>query len=128
MNGGTHFSKIDLKQAYLQLPVDKACKGLLTKPKGLYRYIRMTFGIASAAAIWQRTIEQVLQGIPGIQCILDDMVNTGKTDKEHIRNLEMVLKRLRQKGLCANLKKCEFFKENITFCGHMIDRHGLHKT
>lgn len=103
-------------------------QGAAHQAKGIIHCIRMTFGIASAAAIWQRTIEQVLQGIPGIQCILDDMVNTGKIDKEHIRNLEMVLKRLRQKGLCANLKKCEFFKENITFCGHMIDRHGLHKT
>ncbi|XP_048775178.2 uncharacterized protein K02A2.6-like [Ostrea edulis] len=130
INGGSHFSKIDLKQAYLQLPVDEECKELLTinTHRGLYRYNRMAFGIASAPAIWQRTIEQILQGVPGTQCILDDMVITGKTDEEHLQNLEKVLQRLSEYGLRENLNKCEFFKENITFCGHVIDRHGLHKT
>ncbi|KAK3108502.1 hypothetical protein FSP39_009354 [Pinctada imbricata] len=47
----------------------------------------MLYGVASAPAIWQRAIEQVLQGLPGVQCILDDMVITGRNDKEHIENL-----------------------------------------
>ncbi|XP_036815479.1 uncharacterized protein LOC118943635 [Oncorhynchus mykiss] len=128
--GGKHFSKIDLKQAYLQLPVEESSKQYLTinTHKGLYRYNRLVFGIASAPAIWQRTIDQILQGIPGTQCILDDMIITGRTDKEHLANLEEVLKRLKEYGLQANLKKCEFFKDKIVFCGHEIDCNGLHKT
>lgn len=130
LNGGIHFSKIDLTQAYLQLPVDESCREMLTinTHRGLYRYNRLAFGIASAPAIWQRTIDQVLEGIPGIQCILDDMVITGSTDQEHLENLEAVLKRLDQYGLRANLGKCDFFKDSITFCGHIIDKHGLHKS
>jgi hypothetical protein len=27
-----------------------------------------------------------------------------------------------------NLNKCQFFKDSVTFCGHIIDRDGLHKT
>jgi hypothetical protein len=48
MNGGSRFSKIDLKQTYLQPPVDEECKELLTINThcGLYRYNRMAFGIA----------------------------------------------------------------------------------
>ncbi|XP_056022197.1 uncharacterized protein K02A2.6-like [Ostrea edulis] len=130
MNGGSHFSKIDLKQAYLQLPMDEGCKELLTinKHGGLNRYNRITFGIAFAPVIWQQTIEQILLGVPGTLCILDDMVITGKTDEEHLQNVERVLQRLSEYGLRANLKKHEFFKENITFCGHTIAIHGLHKT
>ncbi|XP_052323292.1 uncharacterized protein K02A2.6-like [Oncorhynchus keta] len=88
--GGKHFSKIDLKQAYLQLPVEESSKQYLTinTHKGLYMYNRLVFGIASAPAIWQRTIDQILQGIPGTQCILDDMIITGCTDKEHLANLK----------------------------------------
>jgi hypothetical protein len=26
------------------------------------------------------------------------------------------------------LNKCQFFKDSVTFCGHIIDRDGLHKT
>ena len=36
----------------------------------------------------------VLQGIPSIQCMLDDMIITGKNDREHLDNLRHVLRRL----------------------------------
>jgi hypothetical protein len=94
---GQRFKILDLTQAYLQLPLHENSKELVTinTHKGLYRYIRMPFGIASAPAIWQRTIEEVLQGIPGIQVMLDDMIITGKDDQEHLQNLEKVLSNLK---------------------------------
>ena len=95
---------------------------------GLFQYNRLVFGITSAPAIWQRTIDQVLEGTSGTSCILDDMIITGKNDDEHLANLEEVLRRLQAHGLRANKTKCEFFKEKITFCGHDIDSHGLHKS
>lgn len=66
--GGQQFTKLDLTQAYLQLPVHEISRELvtITTHKELYRYNRMPFGITSAPAIWQRTIEEVLQGIPGV--------------------------------------------------------------
>ena len=89
---------------------------------------RGLFGIASAPAILQKTIEQVMQGIPGTQFILDDMIITGKSDTEHPQNLEMALQRLSESGLKANSEKCEFFKDRVTFCGHVIDIEGLRKS
>ena len=85
---GQHFSKMDLRQAYLQMEVEEESKKLLTinTSQGLFHYHRLLFGVASNAAIWQRTIEQVLDGIQS-WCILDDMVITGKTDGEHLQNL-----------------------------------------
>ena len=71
------------------------------------------FDIASAPAIWQRAIDQVLQGIPGVQCILDDVIIIGKTDTEHLEHLEAALQRLDQYGLRVNSEKCEFFKDQI---------------
>ena len=95
---------------------------------GLFQYNRLVFGITSAPAIWQRTIDQVLEGTSGTSCILDNMIITGKNDEEHLANLEEVLRRFQVHGLRANKTKCEFFKEKITFCGHDIDSHGLHKS
>ena len=88
----------------------------------------LVFGITSAPAIWQRTMDQILEGTSGISCILNDMIVTGESDAEHLANLEEVLRRLHFHGLRANKSKCEFFKEKITFCGHDIDSEGLHKT
>ena len=128
--GGKHFSKLDLRQAYHQMEVTEASKKLLAinTHKGLFRYNRLVFGISSCPAIWQRAIDQVLQGIPGVQCILDDMIVSGKTDEEHLENLDRVLKRLQDAGLKANKEKCEFFRDRVQFCGHEIDKEGLHKT
>ena len=45
--------------------------------KGLYWYNRLPFGVFSAPAIWQQAMEQVLQGVPKTQCLLDDIIVTG---------------------------------------------------
>lgn len=39
-----------------------------------------------------------------------------------------MLQGLEQYGLRANLDKREFFKDQISFCGHVIDKDGLHKS
>ena len=105
--GGEKFTKIDLRQAYLQLHLSEESKPLLTinTHKGLYRYNRMTYGISPAPSIWQRTIHTILQGLPGVQCLLDDMIITGRNDTEHFQNLENVLQRLQQYGLRVNIDK-----------------------
>ncbi|XP_057202332.1 uncharacterized protein K02A2.6 [Triplophysa rosa] len=129
LSGGQFFSKIDLAEAYLQMEIEEDSKVYLTinTHKGLYRYNRLVFGIASAPALWQRAMEQVLQGCPGTQCYLDDIIVTGKNDCNHLENLTRVLQRLEEYGLRARRDKCEFFKSTITYCGHEIDAKGLHK-
>ncbi|KAF7686487.1 hypothetical protein C0J45_22906 [Silurus meridionalis] len=52
-----------------------------------------------------RAMDQVLQGIPGTQCYLDDIIVTGKDDTDHLRNLQRVLMRLCVYGLRANKEK-----------------------
>uniref|UniRef100_A0AAV2JTD4 Gypsy retrotransposon integrase-like protein 1 n=4 Tax=Knipowitschia caucasica TaxID=637954 RepID=A0AAV2JTD4_KNICA len=127
--GGKRFTKVDLAEAYLQMEIEEDSKMFLTinTLKGLYRYNRLVFGVASAPAIWQRAMDQVLQGIPGTQCYLDDIIVTGANDNEHLENLHKVLQRLQDYGLRARRDKCEFFKPCITYCGHTIDAQGLHK-
>ncbi len=98
-------------------------KCVLDYHKGLYRYNRLVFGVASAPALWQRAMDQVLQGFPGTQCYLDDIIVTGDSDNSHLENLARVLKRLEEYGR----DKCEFLKDKITYCGHKIDANGLHK-
>ena len=128
--GGKKFSKIDLRQAYHQIELEEESRKYLTinTSMGLFQYNRLVFGITSAPAIWQRTMDQILEGTSGISCTLDDMIVTGESDAEHLANLEEVLRWLHLHGLRANKSKCEFFKEKSTFCGHDIDSEGLHKT
>ena len=127
--GGQRFSKIDLSQAYLQMHVDPESQELLTivTHKGLYRYHRLPFGITSAPALFQRAMDQILSGIPGVQCYLDDLLITGPDEESHLRNLESTLQRLEDYGLRVQKDKCEFFRPSVEYLGHVIDSTGLHK-
>jgi len=127
--GGVIFSKIDLLQAYLQMEVRPKDRHLLTLNihKGLYRCIRLIYGIASAPAIWQRTIEMILGDIPGVAVFLDDIRITGTSVKNNVQTLKTVLARLQKYNIRIKPEKSEFFVNQISYCGYLINRFGLHK-
>jgi len=85
---GKYFSKIDLKDAYLLLPLDEESRKCPTvnTPLGLFQNERLPFGVASAAPIFQRYVEQLIAGIPGCMNYIDDIVVTGCSN-EHMDNL-----------------------------------------
>ena len=74
--GGKVFSKIDLSQAYQQLPLADEFKKyvVINTHKGLFRYTRLPFGISSAPGIFQRVMENILQGISNATVYLDDIL------------------------------------------------------
>lgn len=100
----------------------------LNTHKGLFKMKRMPFGIAPAAAIFQRNIEQLFKGMKGVTNYLDDILITGRTIEEHKANLEMVVERLKEAGLTVKAEKCRFFEEQLEYLGHLITREGLKKT
>ena len=84
--GGQSFSKLDLASAYLQIPLDEASQKVLTinTHKDLYKYKRLPFGVSAAPAIFQRTMETILQGLPRVCVYLDNLLITGKSNEEHL--------------------------------------------
>ena len=111
------------------MEVAEECCPLLTvhTHQGLYQYKRLVYGIASAPALWQKAMDQVLQGIHGTQCYIDDIIVTGKNDQKHCENLDKVMTCLENAGLKLNNIKCEFMKDEIEYCGHVINKDGLCK-
>ena len=126
--GGTLFSVIDLRHAYLQMEVEEQSRPFLTinTTRGLYQYQRLPYGVTSAPAIWQRAMDQVLQGLPWVFCYLDDVIVTGSTMEEHLERLVAVLKRLEEYGLKANREKSKFLRSFVECLGHVISAEGLH--
>lgn len=64
--------------------------------RGLYEYTRLLYGVASAPAQFQKVMDALLQGIPGVIRYIDDIMVMGATDTEHLANLEEVLSRLKK--------------------------------
>lgn len=130
LSGGQRFTTLDLTHAYNQLQLDEESRKFATinTHQGLYRYTRLPFGIASAPAVFQRTMDAILQGLDGVACYIDDILVTGKTDEEHLARLEEVLKRLHKHGVHVKRAKCQFLKSHVIFLGHRIDAQGIHPT
>ena len=81
--------------------------------------------LSSAPAIFQRVMESLLKGIPGVVAYLDDILITGKTDKDHLKSLDEVLNRLKTAGLRLKKRKCHFLCNSVVYLGHHIDASGL---
>ena len=60
-----------------------------------------------------------------VVCRVDDILVSGKTDKEHLRNLSEVLTRLESAGLRLKLAKCNFMQPSVEYLGYRVDANGL---
>ena len=127
LSGGQTFTTLDLSHAYLQLELEEESQELVTinTHKDLFKYTRLLFGVASAPAILQRTMESLLQGLPMSCVYTDDILVSGKTPEEHLHNLNEVLQRLESAGLHLKKEKCSFCLPEVDYLGHTISAEGL---
>ena len=128
LTGRKRFSKLDLIAAYQQMALDDKSAKLVTinTHQGLYEFTRLPFGVASAPAVFQRAMDSVMQGIPHCICYLDDILVTGRSDAEHLRNLEEVLHRLQRDGIRLKRIKCSFCQDSVEYLGHRVHAKGVH--
>ena len=125
--GCTVFSVVDIKQAYNNLRI-RECDQVLTTlntHKGLYKWLRLPYGISSSAAIFQGTMDGVLRGVPNCCCRIDDILIGGKDEKEHLEILNEVLYRLEAKGFKCKLEKSQIAKSEVIYLGHRISKDGV---
>ena len=127
MSGGRYFSKLDLNMGYHQIELEPDSRDITTfaGPNGLYRYKRLLFGINMASEKFQALISQAISGCEGAYNISDDIVIVGMTRAEHDARLSAVVKRLFERGLTLNAKKCEIGVNSINYMGHILTDGGL---
>ena len=54
----------------------------------------MPFGISSAPEIYLRIMENILVDIPGVCVYLHDVLVSGTSQSDHLRNLQVVLEKI----------------------------------
>ena len=128
--GMSVFTKIDLKTAYHKIPIDNNFKEVTTinTPIGLLKWKRMSYGIVTASAIFQRGIEQVLENVKNMVCYQDDICIRATNENELKMKTDIVLKILRNAGMTINEKKCVNKSSKISFLGYSIQKKLYHQT
>jgi hypothetical protein len=129
LKGARHFSKIDLRSGYHQVRIhpDDVHKTAFRSRYGHYEFLVLPFGLTNAPA----TFMHLMQSIFGphldsfVIVFLDDILIYSKTIAEHTQHVRQVLQILRENKLYAKLSKCEFFKQSISFLGHVVGEHGI---
>ena len=127
LGSAKYFSKIDLADAFQQLKLSERSKELLTVNTtiGLLQYERMPYGIKTAPQIFQRVMDEILHGIEGVVCYIDDILITSNSKEGHYGPLEEVLKRLQKHDVHAHITKCSFLKDSVEYLGHGIGSDGV---
>ena len=127
LNGAKVFSKIDLTSGYHQLELTPESRSITTFSThvGLFRYKRLNFGISFASEIFQETVRNIIQDIPNARNISDDIIVFGATQQQHDKTLEAVFRRLREKGLAINKRKCLYNQSTLNFFGLVFGPEGV---
>ena len=85
-------------------------------------------GISCASEIFTEQIRVMLQDIPGVLNMTDDILIPGKDEEDHQRAILAVLQRLEEKGLTLNLEKCQLYKKEVIFFGLRFSADGIAPT
>ncbi|UYV63472.1 K02A2.6-like, partial [Cordylochernes scorpioides] len=128
LSGNTVFSSLDLSRAYLQVRLSEEAKRVvnINTTKGLFAFKRLPYGVAVAPNKFQREMDNLFADMSGVACYIDDILVAGKDHRDHEQKLELIFKRLQEKGLRLNKDKCKFAVNAVEYLGFKIDKKGLH--
>ena len=127
LKGTKVFSTIELRSGYYHIALgkDSRAKAAFVMPFGKYEFLMVPFGLAQAPAYFQLLMNQVLEGLPFAMTYLDDIIIFSNNEEKHLLHLEEVFRQLRKAGLKMKQSKCDFFKSQILYLGHLISEDGI---
>ena len=127
---GSQWFSLNLKSGYWQVTMDEESKPLTAftvGPLGFYECKRMPFGLTNAPVTFQRLMKTCLGDLNLHWCIiyLDDIVIFSKDLASHLERLEAVFQKLEKAGLKLKPSKCELFRRQLAYLGHVISHKGV---
>ena len=130
LGGSCWFSTLDLKSGYWQFPLtkeDKQKTAFSISGLGLWECNRMPFSLKNAGATFQHLMEECLGELQPSKCLvyLDDVIVHANNFEDHLNNLEMVFRQLRNFGLKLKPSKCKFFYTRLQYLGHVVSAAGV---
>ena len=127
LKGAKVFSTIDLRSGYHHIMLGKSSrvKTMFVTPFGKYEFLMVPFGLAQALAYFQLLMNKSLKGLEFAMTYLNDIIIFSQNELNHLEHLEIVFSCLWEAGLKMKCSKCDFFKSEIHYLGHLISPEGI---
>ena len=127
-----YFTKLDLIKGYYQVPIDSDSREFtsFSTRQQQYQFKRLSFGLRNSGLQFQKNMQEILSEFKNRRVIvyLDDILILSESFEEHVSLVEKVLRTLMVNGIKIKVDKCEFFKQEVTFLGHIISKSGIKKS
>ena len=120
------FTKVDLSKGYWQILVkeEDRHKTAFQTHLGLFQWVRMPFGLATAPATFARAMRELKLG-PNAINFFDDILIFSSSWDQHLLHVEEVLQKLKTAGFTARPSKIFAGFRQLQFLGHMIGEGTL---
>ena len=129
LKGASIFFKVDLRSGYHQLRIKDADvhKTAFRTRYEHYEFLVMPFGLTNAPAAFMDLMNRVFRPYVDrfVVVFIDDILVYSKDQESYDTHLRVVLETLRKKQLYAKLSKCEFWKNEVSFLGHIVSKEGI---
>ena len=133
LNKAKVFTVLDVTNGFWHVKLEEESSYLTTfnTPFGRYRWVRMPFGLCSAPEVFQRKMNELIEGLTGIEVIADDFLiyGCGNTTKEaiidHDIKLITFLNVCQQKNIHLNIDKFKLRETSVTYIGHTLSGEGV---
>jgi hypothetical protein len=121
------YTLLDLKDGFYHIELDESSKNkcCFATPFGIYRFLRLPFGVSSAPELFQKINEKVFGDIPGVTVYFDDVLVAGKTEEQHDKAVKQVLERARNNNVRFNPKKVQYKQLKVRYIGHVFSEAGM---
>ena len=127
-----YFCKLDLTAGFHQMLISEESREFTAFKipwGGLYEWCRLPMGLKGSPAYFQQIMAtEVLSGLVMNICevYLDDVIVHAPTEELLLERVQQVLERFRDRGLTLNPQKCTMFVSEVEYCGHLLDKEGIH--
>ena len=95
-------------------------KTAFVTPDGQYEFTRMPFGMLNSGATLVRGLRKILEGMPGIESYIDDIVIYSDSWEDHLRTLKELFGRLRKARITARPTKLILGASRMEFLGYQV--------
>ena len=94
---------------------------------GSYKFLVMPFGLTNAPSVFMQMMNSVLAEYIDefVIVFIDDILIYSISETEHTQHVKLVLDKLREAQLHANMAKCSFYHSSIEFLGHIVSGDGI---